>query len=50
MLWGVVFLINASADNPKLRMVAFYAVGGGVEFLIQAWLLARRQRQVPVAT
>src|SRR5262249_19765406 len=50
MLWCVFFLINASADNPKLRMVAVYAVGGGVEFLIQAWLLARRQRQVRVAT
>jgi len=50
MLWCVFFLINASADNPKLRMVAVYAVGGAVEFLIQAWLLARRQRQVRVAT
>jgi hypothetical protein len=42
--------INASADSPRLRMVAVYAVGGAVEFLIQAWLLSRRQRQVPVAT
>jgi uncharacterized membrane protein HdeD (DUF308 family) len=41
---GVAFLLAAiTADNPKLSMLAIYAATGGVEFVIQAWLLARRR-------
>jgi hypothetical protein len=40
----------SGADDPKLRMIAVYAAGGGVEFAIQAWLLARRPHQVAPAT
>jgi uncharacterized membrane protein HdeD (DUF308 family) len=43
-VFGIVFLVMAGADDPELRMIAFYAAGGGVEFIIQAWLLARRRR------
>jgi uncharacterized membrane protein HdeD (DUF308 family) len=43
-LFGVAFLVMASADDPNLRMVAIYAAGGGLEFVIQAWLLGRRRR------
>jgi uncharacterized membrane protein HdeD (DUF308 family) len=43
VLGGIVFIIGSTADDPKLRMVAIYAATGGVEFVIQAWLLARRR-------
>jgi uncharacterized membrane protein HdeD (DUF308 family) len=46
VLGGIVFIIGSTADDPKLRMVAIYAATGGVEFVIQAWLLARRRRRL----
>jgi uncharacterized membrane protein HdeD (DUF308 family) len=48
--FGVAFLIMSGAADPKLEMIAFYAAGGGVEFVIQAWLLVRRTHRVAVAT
>jgi uncharacterized membrane protein HdeD (DUF308 family) len=42
-LFGVAFLVMAGADDPNLRMVAIYAAGGSLEFIIQAWLLGRRR-------
>jgi uncharacterized membrane protein HdeD (DUF308 family) len=42
---GVAFLMLAAADNPKLRMLSIYAAAGGIDFIIQAWLLARRRRR-----
>jgi uncharacterized membrane protein HdeD (DUF308 family) len=44
VIGGVAFLIAAVVANPKLGMLAIYAATGGVEFVIQAWLLARRRR------
>jgi len=49
-LFGISFLVMAGANDPKLEMIAFYAAGGGVEFVIQAWLLARRTHRVAGAT
>jgi uncharacterized membrane protein HdeD (DUF308 family) len=49
-IFGVAFLVMSGSDDPELRMVAFYAAGGGVEFVIQAWLLARRTDRVAEAT
>jgi uncharacterized membrane protein HdeD (DUF308 family) len=49
-LWGIAFLVMSGADDPTLRMIAVYAAGGGVEFVIQAWLLSRRTPQVAAAT
>jgi uncharacterized membrane protein HdeD (DUF308 family) len=46
VLWGVAFLVAAANDSTKLKMLAIYAAGGGIEFLIQAWLLARRRRHL----
>jgi uncharacterized membrane protein HdeD (DUF308 family) len=43
VLGGIVFIIGSTAHDPKLRMIAIYAATGGVEFVIQAWLLARRR-------
>jgi uncharacterized membrane protein HdeD (DUF308 family) len=48
--FGVAFLIMSGAADPKLEMLAVYAAGGGIEFVIQAWLLARRTHPVAVAT
>jgi uncharacterized membrane protein HdeD (DUF308 family) len=39
---GIVFLVMSRSNNPPLRSIAVYALGGGVEFIIQAWLLGRR--------
>jgi uncharacterized membrane protein HdeD (DUF308 family) len=45
VLGGIVFIVGSTTDDPKLRMIAIYAATGGVEFVIQAWLLARRGRR-----
>jgi uncharacterized membrane protein HdeD (DUF308 family) len=47
VIGGVAFIVAAiAADNPNLSMLAIYAATGGTEFVIQAWLLARRRRLV----
>jgi uncharacterized membrane protein HdeD (DUF308 family) len=40
---GVAFMASAG-HAPKLSMLALYAATGGADFIIQAWLLARRRR------
>src|SRR5262249_35324598 len=42
---GVAYLIASGGADPKLNSLAIYAASGGVEFVIEAWLLARRRRQ-----
>ena len=42
---GVAFLAASTGADPKLSMLAIYAATGGADFVIQAWLLARRRRQ-----
>jgi uncharacterized membrane protein HdeD (DUF308 family) len=44
VIGGIAFVIAAAGDDPQLNMLAIYAATGGVEFVIQAWLLARRRR------
>ena len=46
VIGGVAYIILAAGGNPKLRLLAIYAATGGVEFIIQAWLLARRRRRL----
>jgi uncharacterized membrane protein HdeD (DUF308 family) len=46
VILGLVFLIAATTHRPTLRMLAAYALGGGIEFVIQAWLLSRRDHRV----
>jgi uncharacterized membrane protein HdeD (DUF308 family) len=48
-VFGVAFLIMSGSADPKLEMVAVYAAGGGIEFVIQAWLLTRRTHRVAEA-
>jgi uncharacterized membrane protein HdeD (DUF308 family) len=44
VLIGVAFLIASAGTDPMLRMLAIYAASGGIDFVIEAWLLARRRR------
>lgn len=44
VIGGVAFLIAAAVGHPRLGMLAIYAATGGIEFVIQAWLLTRRRR------
>jgi uncharacterized membrane protein HdeD (DUF308 family) len=49
VIGGAAFLIAAAVGRPMLGMLAVYAATGGVEFVIQAWLLARRRRRMATA-
>ena len=46
VIGGLAYIIVAAGGNPKLRLLAIYAATGGVEFIIQAWLLARRRHRL----
>ena len=46
--FGIAYVIASAGTDPMLDMLAIYAAGGGIDFLVQAWLLARRRRR-PVA-
>ena len=41
---GFVYVASAAGDDPTLGRLAVYAATGGADFVIQAWLLARRRR------
>jgi uncharacterized membrane protein HdeD (DUF308 family) len=42
---GVAYIVAAAAGDPRLTALVLYTATGGVEFVIQAWLLARRRRR-----
>jgi len=44
-LVGVSYVVRAFGDRPSLAVLAVYATGGGVFFIVQAGLLAWRSRQ-----
>jgi uncharacterized membrane protein HdeD (DUF308 family) len=51
VLLGVMFLIAAATGDPQLNRLAIYAATGGIDFIIEAYLLVRRNRKqalVPV--
>jgi uncharacterized membrane protein HdeD (DUF308 family) len=50
VLLGVTFIIMAAVGQARLGMLAIYAATGGIEFIIQAWLLARRRRLAMAAS
>jgi hypothetical protein len=50
VLIGIVFIAMSGADDPKLRPIAIYAAAGGLDFVVQTWLLSRRQQRLSVAT
>jgi uncharacterized membrane protein HdeD (DUF308 family) len=43
---GLAYLVGSTTAEPKLSMLALYAFTGGVDFIIEAWLLGRRRRRV----
>jgi uncharacterized membrane protein HdeD (DUF308 family) len=47
---GVAYIVASTGSDPRLSMLAIYAATGGVEFVIQAWLLAGRRRRLATAT
>ena len=42
---GVAYIIVSGANHPSLMPLVIYTATGGVEFVVQAWLLARRRRR-----
>ena len=40
---------GGSGSDPKLNMLALYAVTGGADFVIQAWLVSRRNHRIAAA-
>jgi len=44
VLLGIVFLITAASGDRPLNMLAVYAATGGIDYLIEAYLLVRRRR------
>jgi uncharacterized membrane protein HdeD (DUF308 family) len=47
---GVAYLMLSAGDDPKLRPLAIYTATGGIEFVVQAWLLMRRRRRLATLT
>lgn len=43
VLFGIGFIIASTKNDPKLSMLAIYAGTGGVDFLVQAWLIQHRR-------
>jgi uncharacterized membrane protein HdeD (DUF308 family) len=44
--FGIAYVIASTAADPMLNMLAIYAAGGGIDFVVQAGLLARRRRRL----
>jgi hypothetical protein len=46
VIFGVAYLIASGGSDPKLAMLSLYAAADGIDFVIQAWLLARRRHRL----
>jgi uncharacterized membrane protein HdeD (DUF308 family) len=46
MIAGVAYVMVAAGGDPKLRALTIYAATGGIDFVVQAWLLARRRHRL----
>jgi uncharacterized membrane protein HdeD (DUF308 family) len=44
--FGITYLIASTGTDPLLTRLAIYAAGGGIDFVVQAWLLARRRHRI----
>ncbi|MGW5237517.1 DUF308 domain-containing protein [Monashia sp. NPDC004114] len=49
-IFGVLFVLMSGASNPTLMPLVVYAGTGGVDFIIEAWLLRRRFRTASMST
>jgi uncharacterized membrane protein HdeD (DUF308 family) len=47
VLAGIAFVLMAAGDDPQLGVLAIYAASGGIDFMIEAALLVRRNRRLP---
>jgi uncharacterized membrane protein HdeD (DUF308 family) len=47
--FGIAYVMASTGTDPQLSMLAIYAAGGGIDFVVQAWLLARRRRRLAAA-
>ncbi len=45
VVFGVISIIASAGASPMLGMIAIYAATGGVDFIVEAGLLARRRRR-----
>jgi uncharacterized membrane protein HdeD (DUF308 family) len=48
MLAGVACIIASAGAAPSLDNLVLYTASGGTEFIIQAWLLARRRHRLAI--
>jgi uncharacterized membrane protein HdeD (DUF308 family) len=48
VVFGVVFIVASTGADPMLSMLAIYAAGGGIDFIVEAWLIARRRSRAAV--
>jgi hypothetical protein len=46
VIFGIAYLIASAAPTRELNMFAIYAAAGGIDFVIEAGLLARRRRRL----
>ena len=46
--FGIAYVVASTGADPMLNMLAIYAAGGGIDFVVQAWLLVRRRRLAAV--
>jgi uncharacterized membrane protein HdeD (DUF308 family) len=46
VIGGLAYVIASTGADPMLNMLAIYAATGGIDFVIQAGLLARRRRRL----
>ena len=45
VILGVAFIVASAGADPKLAMLSVYAGTGGLDFLIESWLLTRRHHR-----
>lgn len=43
---GLAYIILSAGADPRLTALVLYTATGGVEFVLQAWLLARRRHHL----
>jgi len=47
---GLAYIILSAGADPRLMPLVLYTATGGVEFVLQAWLLARRRHSLATAS
>jgi uncharacterized membrane protein HdeD (DUF308 family) len=46
VVFGVLLVVMSTSADPMLEMIAIYAATGGIDFIVEAGLLARRRRRL----